>query len=331
MAEVRRALPLLMGERWFAWNPAAAIVGAVAAIPAVVVAFSDIAAAAALGVGVLPAAIVGIAPLRRQRIVLLLAGLLIGLPMMLGSLVAPLPVVAVPVIFGLAVGAVLLAGTARFARLGGLLMTLAVPMVGVGLSYDTVGESAELTALFVGGSVLVWLCAMAVPEREPAAGDQPPGSPGLGYGLRFGAAGALAATIGFVFDFDHVGWACAAALMVMRPVRDVQLARMTGRVVSVVSGGAVALLLIESGPPAGVFAAVFLLALSLASATHGSRFYLTPAFTTFFVIMLLGYSNPDDAPSRLFERINETLVGVAIALFFGILLPLLLRPRPVRH
>ncbi len=59
MAEVRRALPLLMGERWFAWNPTAAIVGAVAAIPAVVVAFSDIAAAAALGVGVLPAAIVG--------------------------------------------------------------------------------------------------------------------------------------------------------------------------------------------------------------------------------------------------------------------------------
>lgn len=301
-----------------------------AAIPAVVVAFSDIAAAAALGVGVLPAAIVGIAPLRKQRIVLLIAGLLIGLPMMLGSLVAPLPVVAVPVIFGLAVGAVALAGTSRFARLGGLMMTLAVPMVGVGLSYDTVGQSAKLTALFVAGSVLVWLLAMAVPEREPVAEDKPVGAPGLDYGLRLGAAGALAATIGFAFDFDHVGWACAAALMVMRPVRGVQLSRMIGRVVSVIAGGTVALLLIESAPPAAVFATVILIALTLASATHGSRFYLTAAFTTFFVILLLGYSNPDDAPSRLFERINETLLGVAIALFFGILLPLLLRPRPAR-
>lgn len=299
------------------------MVGAAAAIPAVVVAFSDIGGAAALGVGVLPAAVVGIPPKRKQRIVLLIAGLLIGVPMMAGSLVAPVPVVAVPVIFGLALGAVLLAGTARFARLGMLMMTLAVPMVGVGLSYDSVGESARLTALFVGGSVLVWVIALVIPEREPTPKDTPPGAPGLDYGIRLGAAGAVAATIGFALDFDHVGWACAAALMVMRPNRGAQESRMIGRLVSVIVGGTCALLLIEISPPAAVFAAAFLIALTLASGTHGSRFYILPAFTTFFVIMLLGFSNPDAAPSRLFERVNETLLGVAIALVFGLLLPAL--------
>ncbi|HEY9314866.1 FUSC family protein, partial [Williamsia sp.] len=77
-------------------------------------------------------------------------------------------------------------------------------------------------------------------------------------------------------------------------------------------------------PPTVVYALAFGLALTLAAATRGSRFYILPTFTTFFVIMLLGFSNPDSAPSRLFERINETALGVGIALFFGILLPALM-------
>ncbi|WP_020106502.1 FUSC family protein [Nocardia sp. 348MFTsu5.1] len=317
--------------RLFAWSRTNAIIGAAAAIPAVIVAFWNIAAAAALGVGVLPAAVVGIPPQRRARIILLMAGFLIGVPMMAGSLVAPFPVVAVPVIFALALGAVLLAGVARFARAGQLMMTLAVPMVGVGLSYDSVGESARLTLLFIGGSALVWLLSLTLPERESEPRDEPAQAPGLSYGLRLGAAGALAAAIGFAFDFDHVGWACAAALMVMRPVREVQISRMAGRLASVIAGATVAVLLIEISPPAAVFAAIFGLALTLASATRGSRFYILPAFTTFFVIMLLGYSNPDNAPSRLFERINETALGIAIALFFGILLPALMTRLSTNH
>ena len=308
----------------FTWNGTGAAVGAVVAVPAVAVAFSDIAAAAALGVGVLPAAVVGIPPRRRQRIVLLISGLLIGVPMMAGSLVAPYPIVAVPVIFGLALGAALLAGVPRFARLGLLMTTLAVPMVGVGLSYDDVGESGRLTALFVAGSAFVWLVCLVLPQREPRARDAPPAGPGLGYGLRLGAAGAVAAAIGFALDFDHVGWACAAALMVMRPARDVQISRMVGRVASVITGGALAVLLIETSPPTVVYAVSFGLALILAAGTVGSRFYILPTFTTFFVIMLLGFSNPDSAPSRLFERIGETALGVVLALFFGILLPVLM-------
>lgn len=317
--DVRPAEPPL-----FAWSGVGARVGALAAIPAVVVAFSDIGAAAAIGVGVLPAAVVGIPPRRRQRVVLLISGLLIGVPMMAGSLAAPYPVVAVPLIFGLALGAVLLAGVPRLARLGLLMMTLAVPMVGVGLSYDDVSESAGLTLLFFAGSALVFLIALLLPQREPEARDKPAQGPGIGYGLRLGAAGALAAAIGFALDLDHVGWACAAALMVMRPARGVQISRMIGRLVSVISGGVLAVLLIETSPPTVVYALAFGLALTLAAATRGSRFYILPTFTTFFVIMLLGFSNPDSAPSRLFERINETALGVGIALFFGILLPALM-------
>lgn len=178
--------------------------------------------------------------------------------------------------------------------------------------------------------MLVWVIALLIPERAPTPTDRPPGAPGLDYGIRLGAAGAVLATIGFALDFDHVGWACAAALMVMRPDRGAQMSRMTGRLVSVVAGGTCSLLLFEFSAPAAVFAAAILIALSLASGTHGSRFYILPAFTTFFVIMLLGFSNPDDAPSRLFERVNETLLGVVIALVFGLLLPALpIRLRPL--
>ena len=37
------------------------------------------------------------------------------------------------------------------------------------------------------------------------------------YGLCLGLAGATAAAIGFALDFDHVGWAATAAMLVMRP------------------------------------------------------------------------------------------------------------------
>lgn len=321
--DVSPPTPPARNQPQFVWTRTGALIGAAASIPAVAVAFTDISAAAALCVGVLPATVIGIAPQRKQRITLLVAGFLLGVPMMAGSLVAPVPVIAVPVIFSLAVTAVLLARSTRFARLGTVMMTLAVPMVGVGLSYDSVGESAQLTALFVAGSVFVWLLALLIPEREPTTRDEPAQPPNLDYGLRLGAAGALAAVIGFAFDFDHVGWACAAALMVMRPDPDLQTSRMIGRTASVIIGGIVAVLLIESSPPTAVYAIGFLIALTLASGTHGSRFYILPAFTTFFVIILLGFSNPGDAPSRLFERINETLLGVAIALVFGLALPAL--------
>jgi hypothetical protein len=67
--------------------------------------------------------------------------------------------------------------------------------------------------------------------------------------------------------------------------------------------------------------AVRKLALAGAAATHGSRWYVTPAFTTFVVFLLLLRSAPVDAALRFGERVAETALGVAIAYLFGLATP----------
>ena len=52
---------------------------------------------------------------------------------------------------------------------------------------------------------------------------------------------------------------------------------------------------------------------------------MVPAFTTFLLFLLLIYAHPPDAGSRFGERLLETLLGVAIAYLFGLLLPPLTR------
>ncbi|MGP8830464.1 FUSC family protein, partial [Klebsiella quasipneumoniae] len=67
----------------------------------------------------------------------------------------------------------------------------------------------------------------------------------IGYGVRLGAAGAIAAAIGFAADWDHAGWACAACLLVMRPSPDLVTSRGVGRLVSVLLGAVVGVVLAE--------------------------------------------------------------------------------------
>jgi len=105
---------------------------------------------------------------------------------------------------------------------------------------------------------------MLWPERQPsAATEETEAPPTLGYGLRFGAAGASAAAIGFALGLEHVGWATAACLLVMRPAAEMQRLRSVGRIAA-------------------------------AAATRAGRWYVTPAFTTFLVL-------PAAVPHELLE------------------------------
>jgi hypothetical protein len=65
-------------------------------------------------------------------------------------------------------------------------------------------------------------------------------------------------------------------------------------------------------------------AIAAAAGTHRSRWYAMPAFSTFLVFLLLLYSHPADAGSRLGERILETLLGVGLAYLFGLAIPALI-------
>ena len=231
------------------WDWTAAALDAAYALPAAVVVLSDRSRGLALAVGVLPASIVGLPPTRRGRLAIVVLGTSIGVPMFIGGVLASVPVLAVLAIAGLGAGSALLA--ARF-RLGQIAMTLSLPMVGVGLSYSGFGKAAGAAGLMVLGSIFACLVSMLWPGHAATPGPRPVAKPTLGYGVRLGAAGATAAAIGFLLDLDHVGWACAAALLVMRPAAEMQRLRSFGRVASVIVGALVAVVLVESNPPAAV-------------------------------------------------------------------------------
>ena len=280
----------------------------------------------ALAVGVLPAAIIGLAPLRRDRLATVVLGASIGVAMFVGGLLAGVPVIAVASIALLGVVSALLAARSR---LGQIVMTLSLPMVGVGLSYSDIETAAGLAALMVLGSLFACLVSMFWPEHPATrAADRPaPTGPTIDYGIRLGAAGATAAAIGFALDLEHVGWACAAALLVMRPAAEMQRLRSVGRIVAVACGALAGIALVRMSPPAAVYSVAVIATVAGAAGTHRSRWYVTPAFTTFLVFLLLLYAQPESAASRFNERLLETLLGVGLAYAFGLALPALRQRR----
>ena len=247
------------------------------------------------------------------------------MPIFVGSLVAPVPpfAVAVLIVFGLA--AAWLAQHAS--RLGQLVLSLGVPMVGVGLSYVDHAEAAGLALIMIGGSL--YACAVSMLWPESVAPPRPPAqvAPTLFYGLCLGLAGATAAAIGFGFDFDHVGWAATAAMLVMRPAREMQQLRSVGRLISVVAGAIIGIGIARLEPPAAVYSLVILALVAVVAATNRSRWYVTPAFTTCLVFLLLVQSNPSSAASRFGECVSETVLGVGLAYIVGLAMPDLLRRR----
>jgi hypothetical protein len=195
-----------------------------------------------------------------------------GVPMFIGGLLAGVPVLAVLAIVGLGIGSALLA--ARY-RLGWVAMTLSLPMVGVGLSYSNLGKAAAIAGLMVLGSAFACLVSMFWPEHAAAASPAPMPKPTLGYGVRLGAAGATAAAVGFLLDLEHVGWACAAALLVMRPAAEMQRLRSVGRIVAVAIGALAAIGLVRLSPSAWAYSLAAIVAVAAAGATHRSRWYAT--------------------------------------------------------
>ncbi|MBC3842966.1 hypothetical protein GXW82_30705 [Streptacidiphilus sp. 4-A2] len=143
----------------------------------------------------------------------------------------------------------------------------------------------------------------------------------LDYGLRLGECGASAAACGLWLAPTHPGWPVAAALLVMRPAPDMQRLRSVGRVLAVLGGGGAALLLLGAHPPGWGYALICLGVLALAAATQGSRWYVTPAYTSLLVLLLMLHADPAQAHGRFNERVTATLAGVALAYLFGLLLP----------
>src|SRR5262249_25485564 len=142
------------------WSPA--LLGALCALPAAVVTVQDPSHGLALAVGALPAAAVGVAGPRRSRHAIVIVGLCIGLGLVLGAALGRHWLLAVGGIFVLALGSAILSGRRPVGR---LLMALAVPMVGAGLSFDNIRSATELALLMAIGSITGWLIALCWPGR----------------------------------------------------------------------------------------------------------------------------------------------------------------------
>jgi hypothetical protein len=303
------------------WNWSSALRGVCCSLPPATAAFFDVRVGAALAIGVIPAAVVPLAARRAKRWMTVVIGVLIGVSLLAGALLAQVAWLAVVGIFVLAVGASLLAAR----RLQGMIaLTLCLPMIAVGFSYPGWSPAGWLSLVIIAGSVYAWLVSLAWSERPPPAGrqqDVPDRGALLRFGLAVGTAGSVCAAIGFIAGLEHVGWAPAAALLVMRPSADMQRLRSVGRVASVVAGALAGIVCIEARLSSALFAAAVVLAVTAATALAASSWYLTPGFTTFLVFLLLLAGNRGAASGRFWERVAETALGVAVAYLCGAFIP----------
>jgi uncharacterized membrane protein YccC len=102
--------------------------------------------------------------------------------------------------------------------------------------------------------------------------------------------------------------------------------RSLDRVGDVVLGASAAVVLVQLHPSDRGYAIAIGGAVTVASATAASHWYVLPTFTTYFVFILLLARDLDDASARFWERVLETGLGVGVAaLATFVVLPGLLR------
>lgn len=313
-----------------AWHWSFFLLGAIYALPAMILTPFAPAVGLGLAVGVLPVAAFNLPGYRRGRRAILIVGSVSGLCFVIGSILTQQPVVAVIAIFVLAV---VFALWARTSRAGLFAMVLCLPLVGIGLSFDDLGLALTVGGVMVLGAAYAWGVAMLWPEHQvapPVRDRVPERHEMLLYGVLLGAAAATAAAIGYALQLEHVGWVTGAALLVMRPVRDQLILRSIGRAASVVAGAFAAAAFALLAPTALATALAVGLAIASLSATQASRWYVAPAFTTFVALTLI-LQEPGSRPAaRFLERVIETGIGVGVALLFGALVPALIRRRRQR-
>lgn len=253
---------------------------------------------------------------------ILALGTAAGLSMFIGGALSQLPTYLTATLLAITVvGAALLA--TRVAA-GMIVLSLCAPLVAAGLSESTWSSAAATMGLLVAGSVYAWLVALLLPARRAPERPQrqlPQRAAMLDYGIRMGIAAALVYLITASLGLDHPGWAPTACLLVARPQLDLLQSRGIGRVASVVVGGLAALALLRVEPPNVVLAVGALAVLAAAAGTVGSRWYITSAFTTLLVLVMMLSGHPDETTSKFNERVGETVLGVAAAYVFGWAVP----------
>ena len=296
------------------WSWPLAVLGAAYALPGALVTAHDPSRGIPLLIGVICAAGLGLRPQRRQRVLAVVAGAIVGVAMLLGSIVGQVPWLAVVTLF---VAGVLVAVTAAQFRLGPIVMGLGLPLLAAGLSLSGPSTGLQFGLLMLLGSAYGWLVSLCWPESPVAAPPPaPPAQPAgvaLDYGVRLGLTGALSAALALVLGLDHPGWAPTAALMVSRPAPALSRARDLGRAGAVLVGSAAAVLVGGVDPPSWLLGLLCAVAVAAMTATTGSRWYIATGFTTFVVLSLLLVDSPEPGEWWFNQRVAANLIGIGVA------------------
>jgi hypothetical protein len=314
-----------------AWSWRNALFGALlASVGTVVIATGHVTTGLPLLFGALPAAIIGLLPTRKARRLLVVIGVLFGLSMMAGSFVAQWWWLAVPAMFLFGLGGALLAARSP---LGLLALSLCVPLAGIGLSYAGLKNSVGVALTIIVGSLVAYGWSLLLPEFAPTPrkpGELLSADEAVDYGIRLGLTGATAAAVGYAFGADYIGWICGSALLVMRPAADMQKLRSAGRILSVLVGAFAASWLLGHDLSPVAIALVAGGSLIIASVTRASRWYITPAFSTFLVFWSCSTATPQEqaSPTASTNVSSKTISGVTIAYVFGLLIPKLRSAHP---
>jgi hypothetical protein len=321
--------------RGLAWSWSSAAWGALGALPAcAVIAGGHASAGLALAVGTIPAGMAGIAQQRHRRLRPAIPGFGFALFVLAGAAIHDPAWLAVA---GIAAAPVVAALLTAERPLGPLAFALLTPAVAIGLSFGSVAEAAGLSVAIACGTVSMIAISLAWPDGESPvpAPHAPPltRAESIEWGLLLGAAAAVATLLGELRDVSHLGWAPAAALLVMRPQHDLLTLRGTGRVLSVLAGAAAAVAVAEVEPRTGVLAVLAFLAVVGAVGTRASRWYVTATGTTFLALSMILYGGNDQSviETTFAARVGATLVGVGLAYLFGVVVADAISARRAEH
>ena len=312
------------------WARADARHAALSVLPAVAIIVTvDVKAGVLAAIGLLPVCLVGIAPQRRQRILVGIVGLLFAAGVVVGSVLIQVHALAVIGIFVLC----FLSASLAAKKAAGLIVTaIVMPAVAIGMSYDSISDGLGLALFFALGSIWATLTSLLRPIDSAAATDAAPllsKAEARRYGILLGLAAATGVSIALIFDFSSRGWTAAAALLVMRPLADMVRLRGVGRALATIFGVVVATAVLRLGlsPAAtGCLVAVVFIA---TIATRTSKWYLASAGTAVLILLaiLYGATDADSVRDTSWTRVIENVIGAAIALFYGLLVPSLLAKR----
>jgi len=310
------------------WSWRNAAFGAlISSVGALVIVFGNVQNGLNLLTGAIPAAILGLPPRRVDRRRVIVIGVLFAVSVLVGSVLAQWTATAIVGMFLMGLGAALLATRRVF---GYAVMTVCLPLAATGLTFDGLDESAGVSAIFLLGSAIAFVVALCFPDYEaPDTVAQPlmTLAQAQAYGVRLGLAAAVATALGIYFGADHLGWIVISTVIVMRPAHEMHKLRSIGRAMSVFVGAIVAAWLLAMDLRPAAIAIVAAGAIIGAAATNASRWYVTPAFTTFLILWCAVYDNAtiENISYRSWERVFDTLLGVGIAYFFGLLVPKVLQ------